>query len=489
MRARKRAGFDPTQAGFRLCTSSEPRGVDVYVPYDRTTGVLGNQGSGKTLDLLSPALMANPGGALVTLTKPDDLLLTVGERRRGARPVAVLDPLGLAPGAATELVWDPIEGCVDPTTAARRAKAFGYGTIGGASGGDDAARFYAGECAKVLQAYFHAAALTGRTLDHVLEWVAEPATATSAITILESHGYAAGGWAGLLRGVLQGDEKTRANTVATVHQAMDLFFQPDIRARCVPNRTRKRTNIKELIANTGTVYMLGREDPYLSVSPLMTALAEHVLDSALELAYASRYGRVCPSFLAVLDEMPSTAPIPTLMTRMANERALGICIMWAAQNRRQLVTLFGENGSGQLAALTNNLVIFGGSNDGQFNKEISDLLGQRRVIRESWSDGPSGRSRSGSAEREAVIRPEEIRLIPERHALIVGDRSKPFIGKLTRCIDGPAGRTLLAAQSELRATVGTARRTARVDITRLTATAHQAARDSALHIDNVTEDN
>ena len=47
--------------------------------------------------------------------------------------------------------------------AERRAKAFTAGTVRGAVNrgtGDDAARFYAAEAAKVLQAYFHAAALS-----------------------------------------------------------------------------------------------------------------------------------------------------------------------------------------------------------------------------------------------------------------------------------------------------------------------------------------
>jgi type IV secretion system protein VirD4 len=54
--------------------------VELWVPYDRTAGVYGPQGSGKTLDILAPALLAHPGAALVTLTKLDDLLLTLDAR-------------------------------------------------------------------------------------------------------------------------------------------------------------------------------------------------------------------------------------------------------------------------------------------------------------------------------------------------------------------------------------------------------------------------
>ena len=65
------------------------------------------------------------------------------------------------------------------------------------------------------------------------------------------------------------------------------------------------------------------EDGQITVLPshaaLMTALAEHILDTALQLANESNWGRLCPPMLACLDELPSTAPLPTLRTRLANE--------------------------------------------------------------------------------------------------------------------------------------------------------------------------
>ncbi len=134
------------------------------MPWDRTTGVLGPQGSGKTLDLLVPALLGAPGGALVTLTKVEDLLLTITARSAGGRPCVVFDPFGSAVGLP-ELVWDPVAGCADPWVAERRARAFTAGTLptgtAASDHGGDAARFYAAEATKVIQAYLHAAALIG----------------------------------------------------------------------------------------------------------------------------------------------------------------------------------------------------------------------------------------------------------------------------------------------------------------------------------------
>ena len=397
-----------------------------------------------------------PGAALVTLTKVDDLLLSVGARsRRG--PVAVLDPFGLAAGLP-QLVWDPTVGCADPVVAERRARAFTAGSIRGAVAGgheDSAARFYGAEAAKVLQSFFHAAALTGRTLEHVLDWVANPLGTTDPLEILREHPDAAPFWHGLLYGALHGDERTAGNTITTVQQVMGLFFQEEIRSRCTPTLTRPATDIAQLLAAGGTIYLLGREDPYASASPLMTAVAEYTLDVALQLANRSPWGRLCPPMLSVLDELPSTAPLPTLRTRMANERALGLSFVWAAQTWRQLAAVFGEQEARALFGLTNVLVMFGGSKDVAFNKEISDLTGTVRVARSSWQSGRMG-GRTVSGEDIPVLRPEHIRELPERQALVIAENGRPIIARLSRCIDGRQGRRLLAEQRLARARVAEA---------------------------------
>jgi type IV secretion system protein VirD4 len=476
-RSERRPRFDPAQVGWKIGVGLEPRSGELWCPWDRTAGVIGPQGSGKTLDLLTPALLQAPGAALVTLTKPDDLLLSFPHRSTGGRPCVVLDPFGLAPGLP-ELLWDPIAGCVDRMVAERRAKSFTAGTIQGSTGhgtGDGAARFYAAEAAKVLMAYFHAAALTGRTLDAVLVWVAKPLATSEPEEILRSHPHSDPLWAGLLTGALRGDERTSANTVTTVQQAMSLFFQDEIRRRCIPDAGRPATNVADVIRARGTIYLLGREDPYASASPLMTAVAEHVLDTAIEAAHASGHGRLCPPLLACLDELPSTAPLPTLRTRMANERALGLSFIYAAQTFRQLVAIFGEQEARALVGLTNVLVWFGGSKDVSFNQEISDLVGRVRVPRSSWQMS-GGRGRSVHSEEIPILRPEEIRQLPEKQALVIAENAKPIIASLHRCIEGRDGRRLLADQQHLRTEL-TDQRGGRPDLdTRTTAAIKEAKR-------------
>ena len=503
--------MDPRDVGWRIGAAHEPRGGELWVPWDRTSGVIGPQGSGKTLDLLTPALLEAPGAALVTLTKVEDLLLSLTARSSDGRPCVVLDPFGLtegllarsssgstsanAPGTgpkgaaapvASELVWDPIEGCVDPMVAERRAKAFTAGTVKGAihgGAGDDSARFYAAEAAKVLQSYFHAAALTGRTLEDVLRWVSNPLATTDPSEILREHPHAAPFWHGLLHGALHGDDRTAGNTTTTVQQALSLFFQAEIRRRCIPSDGRPGTDLAEVIRRRGTIYLLGREDPYASASPLMTAVTEHVLDTALAMANSSPYGgRLCPPMLACLDELPSTAPLPTLRTRMANERAMGLSFIYAAQTRAQLTSIFGEQEARALLGLTNVLVMFGGSKDVAFNQEVSDLLGTVRVPRTSWQTGGRG-GRTVSGEDIPILRPEEVRQLPERHALVIAENGKPIIAKLSRCVDGKPGARLLAEQRELREQLTTRRRMVITPEARATAALVEARRRGLTGID------
>ncbi|MBZ5735349.1 TraM recognition domain-containing protein [Nocardioides sp. TRM66260-LWL] len=444
---------NPTDVGWRLGRAGR-RGPELWVPFDRTTCVFGPQGSGKTLDLLVPALLDAPGGALVTLTKPEDLFLTL-EARQQIGPVAVLDPFGLAPGVP-ELVVDVIAGCENAMFAERQAKAFAAGTIKGATAqsSDQAARFYAGECAKVLQAYFHAAAIAGRDLEEVLLWVSSPREYPQAEEILRTHPAAEPLWDGLLRGALYGDERTAGNTITTVQQAMALFFQRSIRERCVPTTARPATNLEELIRAGGTIYLLGREDPYASASPLMTAVTEQILDTARRLGETSEVGRLCPPFLACLDELPSTAPIPTLSTRLANERALGLSFILAAQTWRQFVVCYGEDEARTIYGLSNNLVVFGGGKDIRFYQELSDLIGSTTHTETRYSSRGHElfgvMDRSYDQRRVPILEPAELRRIEPRKALVLSEMHDPIISNLHRCIDGKRGKELLVAQRRAR---------------------------------------
>jgi hypothetical protein len=139
---------------------------------------------------------------------------------------------------------------------------------------------------------------------------------------------------------------------------------------------------------------------------------------------------------------------------MANERALGLSFIYAAQTWRQLVICYGEDEARALFGLTNNVIVFGGGKDGLFYREISELVGTARVARTTYSTGRGGWGKTTAGEDVPILRPEEIRQLPQRQARVIAENARPLIAKLTRCINGRHGQDLLAAQAAARDQVG-----------------------------------
>lgn len=164
---------------------------------------------------------------------------------------------------------------------------------------------------------------------------------------------------------------------------------------------------------------------------------------------------------------------------MANERALGISFMWAAQAWPQLSAIFEEQEARTLVGLTNNLIVFGGSKDIAFNREISDLLGQVRISCTSWQSGRMG-GRQVSADDISILTPAEVRQLKERHALVLSENGAPIIARLRRCIDSKQGRQLMEDQARLRTAVSTGRQHAVAPDARATAALVEARRRGLL---------
>lgn len=472
-------------ASWPLGVGIEPRGVELRVPYDRVCWVIGPQGSGKSLDALAWAAITAPGALLQTSTKAADVLLTYPARTAAGRPVAVCDPYGDLPGLPP-VYWDLLAGCVKSKIAERRARAFAGGTVqGGAQkyGSDDAARFYAAEATKVLQGYFHAAALTGRTIDDVMTWVANPTGDQTAFTILQQHPHAEPHWAGFLQAsVHSSNRETVSNTVATVQQAMSVFMHAEIRRRCMPGPGRPATDLAALIRAGGTIYLLGKDDPYGGVSSLLTAITEDVLDTVEQLGVASPHGRLSPPFMACIDEWPNIAPIPSMPQRQADWRGRGGSIVCAAQDYRQIVTQYGEDLAASMRSKTNVLVVFGGSKDIAFLRDVSDLLGTYETERYTHSYGAGGTSRQASLEDRPTMKPFEIARIPPRHALVVAETAPPILARMRRVLDGRTGAKLTAQITQLRDQINAAR-AAETDVHKLTRDALAVAAAKGLHAD------
>jgi type IV secretory pathway TraG/TraD family ATPase VirD4 len=446
---RQRAGAPQTAFGLTVGSSRRPRGLTVVLPWDRSMRVVGPPGSGKTLAYFAPLVLAAPGPVLVSSTKPDIVELTWTARSQ-LGPCRVVDPLGVTAGLPA-LRWSPLAGCGDPTRAETLARAFvaGTGTGSGAGADGGASAFYREQAAAVLACLLHAAALAGADLSTWLRWCGDP-TDRAPRTILAEHVGAGPGMLDKLASATTGDSRTVGNIRATVATALAWSTVPAARATLAASPD-EVDRIEDLLDAGGTIYLLGKDDPTSPVVPLLTAIAEDVLDRAERHALTRPAGRLDPPLVAALDEAPLTAPIPSLPQRVGDGRGRGLSVHYGMQGWPQARARWGEQGSSVLASVTTGLLAFGGSNDPQFNSDIERLCGTRRVQRKD-----SAGTRRG--ETEPVLAAAEFRQLRTRQALLLIDRLAPVVVK-TRPVftDRARWKTLQAGQAQVRTTAAAAR--------------------------------
>ncbi|GAA1219102.1 type IV secretory system conjugative DNA transfer family protein [Kitasatospora nipponensis] len=424
--------LDPYDFGYSLGTSQRPKGIELWSRADKACRVIGPMGSGKTTRFFAPTIRKWAGPVLATSTKPDLVELTLDARRRDGRPVMVFDPQNIAP-SLPRFRWTPITGADETEVAMMRGKAFVAGSRapGAAAQSSEGAAFYKGQASKILAAYFHAAALDGASLDQVLKW-ARKLTDPAPVGILNAHPGAGPGWADMLRTATSGDSRTVGNTASTLDAALEpLMHQSVIRA--LQGDGEVPTDFTEFLDAGGTIYLLGKDSEVNSVASLTTAITEDLLDVAEAHALASPAGRLDPALLAALDEAPNIAPIPSLRQRVADGRGRGITVIYGLQGWASARARFGEDTANELAAFTNNVVVFGGAKDPAFLKDMSDLCGQ--VERERTTKTTSGGDRGSHSTAthmalEPVLRGDEIKSLPEGHALVLADNLPPVITRL-----------------------------------------------------------
>jgi type IV secretion system protein VirD4 len=163
-------------------------------------------------------------------------------------------------------------------------------------------------------------------------------------------------------------------------------------------------------------------------------MVEDVLDTAEDLAYAAPTGRLDPPFLAALDEAPNIAPIPSLRQRVADGRGRGIAVIYAAQGWASVVSRWGRTEADELAAITSNLVVYGGCKDADFLAEMERLCGQVKVRRRTHSRSGGVHGSAGVTvheDWEPVLRAHQIATldVDRGHALILAENLPPLIAR------------------------------------------------------------
>ncbi|QRP46047.1 type IV secretory system conjugative DNA transfer family protein [Amycolatopsis sp. FDAARGOS 1241] len=384
----------------------------IWSPVEDVTLRFGGPRSGKTGELACRILDA-PGAVIATSTRTDLIDLT-GKLRARRGPTYVFNPSGLGRLAST-ITFDPLTGCENPVTATHRASDLLPG-----DGGSEEREHWVSQARRALAALMHAAALGALSMRDVQGWVADPEEATDEVLRLLRRSPEPA-FETAAQQFLTTNERTRSSITTTVMPALAWLTDPTATAAA----TGGGFDVAQLLAERGTVYMLGAEEGH--TAPLVAALTAHIARESRRIASESLGGRLDPALTLVLDEAALVSPVP-LDKWTADMGGRNITIHIGAQSRAQLRERWGDTGCAAIMTNSATVLILAGARDDNDLQAYSTLTADRHEMVET--EDADGNVTGRTPQRVPVLTPGEISQLPERHAVVVRRGMPAAIGKL-----------------------------------------------------------
>jgi hypothetical protein len=392
----------------------------VAVSRAETVAVIGVPQTIKTA-LISRWILEAPGPVLATSSRADQYRHTVAVRET-AGAVLVLDADGYGPG--TNFAWSPVAGCRVPAVAIRRAGDFMHASPRDPSGKD---AWHEDRGAKLLRWALHAADLAGKDIFDARSWVLNP-EAEGFLKALRGEA-AAPGWGDALETLLTMDGEMLNSAVASADAALGWMDDPDLLAVACPRPGQGLDVAAFLREGSGTVYLIGSERPYGSLTPFFSAFATEFLEQARVLA-EQQGGRLKVPVLVAADEAATTAKID-FPRWCAVTAGYNITVVAGFQAVSQIDTGWGGPAVTEtILELMSTKVVAGGGTSPAALERLSTICGKR----ETWRKEPGGKVYA----EEPVFPPERLRQLPRFNALVVQREAKPVQVRISPVWEHPA---------------------------------------------------
>jgi len=395
-----------------------PGGRWVGADAEHAVMVLGPPRSGKTSSIVIPSLLACPGAAVSTSTKPDVLRATA--RARGeVGELWLFDPAGTAdPGlGARQLCWSPVaagrtwDGALLMARAMAACSSVGKGTMNESH--------WTERSAALLAPLLHAACLEGRAVTDVLRWVLRQ-DLDSAAVILEDHGAEVAG--DVLVGIASTEERERSSIFSATAGVLGAYNSDSARAAAKdPN-----FDVPAFVGSSDTVYITAPAHRQGLVAPLVVGLLEEIRHATYE---RHRKGGSGPPVFFCLDEVANIAPIHDLPALASEAGGQGLHLLCCLQDLSQARLRWGDQAADGFASLFQTKVILSGIADPKTLEGISLALGEydRQLVSHTvglshtgmTAPSTSSESVSYSTQRQRTLSPGEIAKLPAGHALLL----------------------------------------------------------------------
>ncbi|WP_330256593.1 TraM recognition domain-containing protein [Nocardia sp. NBC_00565] len=390
-------------------------GVMLYGSYEDLHLDIWGPRQGKSTSRVIPAILTAIGPVLSTSNKRDVVDATRDVRQQKGSPTFVFDPQGVA-GEEPTWYWDPLA-WVDPYHEGAEGRAARLaGHFADADDGSDNKQdvFFDPEAEDLLAALFLAAAVGGRPIVQVWDWVTNPGDA-EPIELLRgaSKHYTAAG----LAMQYNSDPRTKSGIYGTAKKMIRCLQMPYVHSWVLPGDNRVPFDELDFIENNGTLYSLSLEGRG-SAGPLVSALTEAVIDVAMRKASRSPGGRLPIPLLAVLDEAANVVRWKDLPKQYSHLGSRGIVVMTVLQSWAQGARCWGDAGMLALWSAANVKVLGPGVDDMNFLRDRSEAIGEYDAISASVSESKGGKSYSRSLGSSKTFTVNALTTLPQGRAIV-----------------------------------------------------------------------
>ncbi|WP_246011311.1 type IV secretory system conjugative DNA transfer family protein [Nocardia mexicana] len=439
-------------AGIRLGVE-DPPGIAIgtavagrqrlYGAFNNLSVDIWGPGQGKSTCRAIPAILDAVGPVVVTSTKRDVVDTTRGVRDEKGSRTFVFDPEGVA-GESPTWYWDPLIWVDAPRWGCETRAARLAGHFADADRYTDARGYAESIAEELLTLLFLAASVDNRPITQVWEWLVNPIRGEPS----EALHVAAGGFgmhaggelhaAASALSAIYGTDFDQLERILGVSRRMVRCLQsPGIHRWLTSDRdSRYRLDESEFIEGNWTLYTLsvpGRS----AAAPLVSALLEAVLDTAVRRAQNSPDFILPVPLLAVLDDAANVLTWRDFPQLSSYYGAYGIGLMTMLQSWVQGVRCWGPTGMNELWSAATIKVIGGGTDDVSFLRDRMDGIGSHDVESRGVGLAASGPSYSTSMGTANTLGVSELRSLPRERAVLFAPGVAPVLIKTEPWWTGP----------------------------------------------------
>ena len=404
------------------------RGIECYFRVEDPMIVIGPSRAGKGWNIVLPWIMDAPGAVVTTSSKLDNAQMTMHARERAGSKVWIFAP-GIPSGRdfGHVLKWDPVGGCINEETLIRRinglipADAFSGSTTNGGHW-DTLGK-------QLATALFHAAACGGRTVDDIWTWVASPRAAEEAVRLIREHPQGLTEHATRLETVINMPAEQRASQWGVLPTVLAFLGSRSARDWMKVGADDGQFDFAEFILQKGTVYLIGDKKTSASYLRILDGFLAEVDYVSKAIAAGSPGGRLDPPLTYLLDEAGNFEYQGMYELITAGGGVGRICVA-IFQSKSQLQQYGGQEGADTLWDAATVKVVLPGGGDPRALEDMSKLIGETWVERESHSMALNGPAHMQlSEEKRAIFEGNEIRTLEKGMAFVFYRNLPPLLPK------------------------------------------------------------